>query len=141
MLVHLTPVWIYLGKILLSFKKYKNTSYIITDYAIYTSTGTFKKTFNTKLISEITHISLKRGLFEQRFNVGDITITSNPYNSVELESIELSNVPNYTEIYDLISNQQKEIYNKIKNNNLAPEENEKEEKTKEENKTEPKEVK
>ena len=34
MLLHLMPVWIYLGGALMSFRRYRNTSYIVTDKAI-----------------------------------------------------------------------------------------------------------
>lgn len=39
MLLHLMPVWIYLGGVLVTIKKYKNTYYIVTDSGIYISGG------------------------------------------------------------------------------------------------------
>ena len=47
-LLHLMPVWIYLGGILFSFRKYRNTAYVVTDRAIYVSEGIFRKNCSTK---------------------------------------------------------------------------------------------
>ena len=55
MLLHLMPVWIYLGGALLSFRRYQNTSYIVTDKAIYASGGVFSRHYNTKPFAELSH--------------------------------------------------------------------------------------
>lgn len=75
MLLHLMPVWIYLGGVLLTVKKYKNTYYIVTDSGIYISGGAFTKTYNHKPFAELSHVDLHRGIFDQMFNVGDIITT------------------------------------------------------------------
>lgn len=41
MLFHLMPVWIYLAGVLFSLRRYKNTCYIVTDHAVYISSGVF----------------------------------------------------------------------------------------------------
>ena len=43
MLIHMMPVWIYLFGVIFSFKKYKNTYYIVTDHAIYIASGILSK--------------------------------------------------------------------------------------------------
>ena len=68
-LLHLMPVWIYLGGVLLSRKKYKNTYYVVTDKGIYVSGGIITKNIITKPFAEMSHINLHRGFFDQRFGV------------------------------------------------------------------------
>ena len=74
------PVWIYLGGILFTARRYKNTAYIVTDRAIYVSGGVFTKNIDTKPFAELSHINLHRGVFDQMFNVGDIIATTNQLN-------------------------------------------------------------
>ena len=72
MLLHLMPVWLYLGGALLSFRRYRNTAYIVTDKAIYASGGIFGRTYKSKPFAELSHVDLHRGVFDQWFGVGDI---------------------------------------------------------------------
>ena len=76
MMFHLMPVWIYLGGVLLSVKRHQNTYYIVTDRAIYVSGGVFSKHYNVKPFAELSHINIHRGIFDQRFNVGDVVATT-----------------------------------------------------------------
>ena len=41
LLFHMMPVWIYLAGVIFSFRKYKNTYYIVTEHAVYISSGIF----------------------------------------------------------------------------------------------------
>ena len=75
MLLHMMPVWIYLGGVIFSFRRYKNTYYIVTDHAIYVSSGIFTMNLETKTFAELSRVNLHRGIFDQMFNVGDIQIT------------------------------------------------------------------
>lgn len=74
--LHLIPVWIYLFGIIMTRKRYNNTYYVVTNRAIYVSGGTFVKKIQTKSFSEMSHIDLHRGIFDQTFNVGDVICTS-----------------------------------------------------------------
>ena len=47
-LLHMMPVWIYLGGILFTARRYKNTAYIVTDRAIYIAGGVFTRNITTK---------------------------------------------------------------------------------------------
>ena len=96
MLLHMMPVWIYLGGILFTARRYKNTSYIITDRAIYVSGGVFTRNINSKPFAELSHINLHRGVFDQMFNVGDIIATSNQLTTNgKSTSISISSISNY----------------------------------------------
>ena len=76
MALHMMPVWLYLGGALLSFRRYRNTAYIVTDKGIYASGGIFGRTYKSKPFAELSHVDLHRGIFDQWFGVGDIITTS-----------------------------------------------------------------
>lgn len=124
-LLHLMPVWIYLGGVLLSFRKYRNTYYIVTDSSVYVSGGVFSKTFDTKPFQEMSRVNLHRGIFDQAFGVGDVIITSNQFNSNGVTaSMKINSISNYTEVYNLIKKLQKDIYtDAMYPNDLRPKEN------------------
>lgn len=123
-LLHLMPVWIYLVGVLLTVRKYKNTYYIVTDRAVYVSGGIISKTFNTKPFAELSHVDLHRGFFDQRFNVGDVILTSNQiapgvYNGNAYNTrngsagISINSISNYAEVYNLVKKLQQDIYTDI----------------------------
>lgn len=125
MLIHLMPVWIYLGGAIFSFIRYKHTNYIVTDRAIYVSGGIFSQTVDTKPFAELSHINLHRGIFDQMFKVGDIIATTNQFdNKGNPKAITISSIKNYTEVYNLIKKLQTDIYSDtMYPNDLRPKEN------------------
>lgn len=125
MLLHLMPVWIYLGGILFTVRRYKNTNYIVTDSAIYVSGGTFTQIFNRKPFAELSQINLYRGIFDQMFNVGDIIATSNQLTqNNRSSSITISSISNYIEVYNQVKKLQTDIYTDVMYpNDKRPEEN------------------
>ena len=114
MLLHLMPVWIYLGGVLFTYRKYRNTYYIVTESGIYASGGAFVRTYNHKPFAELSHVDLHRGIFDQIFNVGDVVITSNQltYDNKN-DSIIISSISNYMEVYNLVKKLQKDIYSDV----------------------------
>ena len=113
-LLHLMPVWLYLGGVIFSVKRYKNTYYIVTDSGIYVSQGIFSKTFNHKPFAELSHVDLHRGLIDQLFNVGDIVTSSSHLNvNGKPETISIESVDNYVEIYNMVKKLQKDIYTDV----------------------------
>lgn len=125
MLIHMMPVWMYLGGVLLTFRKYKNTEYIVTDQAIYVSGGVFAKTFNTKPFAELSHVDLHRGIFDQLFNVGDIITTTNQITNGRVGvGISINSISNYLEVYKIVKKLQKDIYSDVMYpNDKRPKEN------------------
>lgn len=114
MLLHLMPVWIYLGGIVFTLRKYKNTYYIVTDSGIYVSSGVFTKTFKHKPFAELSHVNLHRGIFDQIFNVGDIITTSSQFiNNNRSGSISICSISNYIDVYNLVKKLQKDIYTDV----------------------------
>jgi len=114
MFLHLMPVWIYLGGILFTTIRYKNTAYIVTDRAIYVSGGVFSRTINTKPFAELSHINLHRGIFDQMFNVGDIIATSNQLTTNnQSTSINISSISDYVDVYNMVKKLQTDIYTDV----------------------------
>lgn len=122
---HLMPVWMYLFGVLLTFRRYKNTYYIVTDHAIYVSGGVFARTYKTKPFAELSHIDLHRGIFDQWFKVGDIIATSSqmgPNN--QAAAIKINSISEYEKVYKIVKKLQKDIYTDVMYpNDLRPKSN------------------
>ncbi len=125
MLLHLMPVWIYLGGVLFVFRKYKNIYYVVTDHAIYVSKGIFTKSVTSKPFAELSHINLHRGLFDQMCNAGDVIATTNQLTANNKANvISLSSIAEYKEVYSLVKKLQRDIYTDVMfPNDMRPEEN------------------
>lgn len=114
MLLHMMPVWMYLSGILFTVRKYKNTTYIVTDRAIYVSSGTFTRNFDTKPFAELSHINLHRGIFDQMFNVGDIIATTNQLTqNGKSVTISIASISNYIDVYNMVKKLQTDIYSDV----------------------------
>lgn len=125
LLFHMMPVWIYLSGVIFSFRKYKNTYYIVTDHAIYISSGIFTMNLESKTFAEMSRVNLHRGIFDQMFHVGDVHITTNQLTRKNMPAIlQINSISNYAEVFQLVKKLQKDIYADIMYpNDLRPEEN------------------
>lgn len=123
--IHMMPVWIYLGGILFAVKRYKNTAYVVTDQAIYVSSGLFTYSITRKSFAELSNINLHRGVFDRMFNVGDIIATTDQRDSNgQLASVCIGSISDYTAVYNMIKKLQLDIYTDIMYpNDLRPKEN------------------
>ena len=123
--LHLMPVWIYLGGVILSVRKYRNAYFIVTDRAIYVSGGIFVKSFNTKLFAEMSNINIHRGIFDQLFNVGDVICTTNQRdNNGGVVALNITSISNYTEVFNIVKDLQQDIYTDVMYpNDMRPKEN------------------
>lgn len=122
--LHLMPVWLYLGNAFLVGARYRNTYYVVTDRAVYTSSGVFSKKFTTKMFAEMSHIDVHRGIFDQWLGVGDVIITSNQRIGETVDTVRLDNLEDYIKVYNLVKKLQQDIYSDIMYpNDLRPEEN------------------
>lgn len=114
MLLHLLPVWLYLGGVLFSVKRYNNTEYVITNMAIYVSGGVFARNISTKSFAEMSNIAIHQGIFDRLFNVGDVVATTGQIdkegNSV---TVSLDSISDYTEIYHLVKKLQIDVYSDV----------------------------
>jgi len=73
-LLHLMPVWIYLGGVVFSALTHKNTYYVITNKALYASGGTFSVTYTRTPLTQIYSVSISRGIIDNFLNVGDVLL-------------------------------------------------------------------
>lgn len=125
MLFHMMPVWIYLAGVIFSFRKYRNTYYIVTDHAVYVSSGVFTMNLETKTFAELSRVNLHRGIFDQMFHVGDVQLTTNQFTRKGMPAIMgLNSISDYTRVFQLVKKLQKDIYaDTMYPNDLRPEEN------------------
>ena len=125
LLFHMMPVWIYLGGVIFSFRKYKNTYYIVSDRAVYVSGGIFTMNFDSKSFAELSHVNLHRGIFDQIFKVGDIRLTTNQFTGKNVPAVvSINSIANYAEVYQLVKKLQLDIYSDtMYPNDLRPAEN------------------
>ena len=125
MLFHMMPVGIYLGGVIFSFRRYRNTYYVVTDHAVYVSSGIFTMNLEAKTFAELSRVNLHRGIFDQMFNVGDVIATTNQLGqNGASQTISLSCISNYTEVYNIVKKVQTDIYTDVMYPNaLRPKEN------------------
>ena len=105
LLIHMMPVCIYLCGV--------GTSYIVTDNALYVSGGAYANTIDSQPYTVMTGVNLHRGFFDQRYNVGDIIITTNARsNNGKRLNLNISSISEYLEVYNLV----KDLYQKSYDN-------------------------
>ena len=128
-LIHLMPVWIYISCALTSFIRYKNTAYIITTKGIYISSGLISRTQEMKPFTDLSHVNIHRGIFDQILGVGDVvsTCAHETYGSRHRSSIggfAICNIPDYEKVFNMVKELQTDIYSDTMfPNALRPENN------------------
>lgn len=128
-LLHLMPVWLYLGGIFLSVRKYRNTEYIITDRGIYVSSGMFSYTYEMKPFTDLSHINIHRGIFDQWLGVGDVVSVCSHDSHISRGShsphgLTICDIADYREVFTLVKQLQTDIYADTQYpNDLRPAEN------------------
>lgn len=114
-ILHMMPVWIYLGGVIFSFRKLKNTEYAITDKGIYSTNGCFSKQYNFKPFTDLSHVYIRRGIFDQWLGVGDVISECHHYAAVRSgsrhsDNFTISDIPDYVEVCNIIKKYQTDIY-------------------------------
>ena len=103
-LIHLMPVWIYLGGIIFSFRKYKNTEYAITDRGIYVTSGCFAKQYNFKPFTDLS--SCHHTGYSSNYGGVRFSSSRNHHSSI----FKISDIPDFIEVCNLIKQYQTDIY-------------------------------
>lgn len=75
-LIHLTPVWIWLANMIKAAREVRNLEYAITDKRIIIRSGMIGIDFKFILYTEIDSVSIKVGLIDKIFKVGDIYVNA-----------------------------------------------------------------
>ena len=131
MLLHLMPVWIYIGGVIMSFRKHRNTEYIITDKGIYVSGGIFAYKYEMKPFTDLSHINIHRGIFDQWLGVGDVVTvcshtgySSSSSHSHSSHGLTICDIPDYQQVFAMVKQLQTDIYADTQYpNDLRPGEN------------------
>ena len=127
-LFHLMPVWIYLGGVITSVIRYKNTEYIVTERGIYVSGGVISKNNEMKPFTDLSHIAVHRGFFDSILGVGDVIstcghdsyngATSSPYlhygrgrrTHNHNQGINICDIEDYQQVFTIIKQAQTDVY-------------------------------
>lgn len=124
-LIHMMPVWIYLSGVLFCYLRYKHTEYVITEKGIYVSGGLFSVKVKSSSFEDITQITIHRGYFDNKLDVGDInmiktTLYNNPNSPVPrkvLMSINICDIEDYQQVLGIIKSMKSDIYSDSKSPN------------------------
>jgi len=81
MLLHLMPVWIWLGNVITANRRWKNTVYYVTDKRILIQTGFVDQELQTVYYKDVRNVNLKIGLVDKLLGVGDIHFDLGDYYS------------------------------------------------------------
>jgi len=81
-LLHLTPVWIWIGRTVKAFREVKNIEYAITDKRIIVRTGIVGIDFKFVNYTEIDSVNIRVGLVDRIFKVGDIYVNASVNSAV-----------------------------------------------------------
>lgn len=103
--LHMMPVWMYLGGIISSIRKYRNTEYVVTDRGIYMTSGFFTKRYDFKPFTDLSHVNVNRGVLDQFLGVGDVISECH-----HGHAFRLIDLPDYLEVCSLIKQYQTDIY-------------------------------
>lgn len=79
MLLHLMPVWIWLGNVLTANRRWKNTVYYLTDRRIIIQTGAVDQQTQTVYYKDIRNADLRIGIVDRLLGVGDIYLDTGDY--------------------------------------------------------------
>ncbi len=120
-LLHLMPVWIYLGGVITSALKAKNTEYLITDKGIYVQSGIFTRRVDMKPFTDLSHVSIRQGVFDRMCGTGDIISTCGHGHGA---GGDICNITDYEHVFRLVKQLQEDIYSDtMYPNDMRPAEN------------------
>ena len=80
--LHLLPLWIYIARVIKNVGGYKNIEYVFTDKRIIIRSGLIGVDFKFIYYSAIQTVTVKVGLFDRMFKVGDLHIIANGQTAV-----------------------------------------------------------
>lgn len=80
-ILHLMPVWIWLGNVLTANRRWKNTVYYVTDRRILIQTGFASQELQTVYYKDIRNVNLRIGIIDKLLGVGDIYFDLGEYYS------------------------------------------------------------
>ena len=99
MLLHLMPVWIWLGSMLTAGRRWENTNYYVTNRRIIIQGGFFAVNETTLFYKDLRNARVRIGLLGKLFQVGDVVFDNGLYygngrNREQLPTLEALEDPN-----------------------------------------------
>lgn len=79
MLLHLMPVWLWLGSMLTAGRRWKNTSYYVTNRRIIIQGGFLAVNETTLFYKDLRNARVRIGLLDKIFHTGDIVFDNGMY--------------------------------------------------------------
>ena len=76
-LLHLSPIWIWIGNIIKGYLEIKNIEYAFTEKRIIVRSGVIGIDFKNIYYTDIQSVNLKVGISDKIFKVGDVYIKAN----------------------------------------------------------------
>ena len=107
-LLHLMPVWLYLGGVLSSALRAKNTYYCVTDQAVYIQSGIFNTTTERITYQQVISVGTHQSLFDKRALTGDVVLKldeivySGKQRTPHQRDIKIENISDYEYLYQTI---------------------------------------
>lgn len=95
-LLHMMPVWIYIGGVFCASIKAKNTRYLLTDRALYFQHGVFSVSTERMPLNEVVHSGIYIGIVDKFCGTGDVRIECVHGNH------KISNIRDYEKVCNLL---------------------------------------
>lgn len=108
LLLHLMPVWLYLGGVLTSAVRAKNTCYCVTDQAVYIQHGVFNTTTERITYQQVISVGTQQSFFDKRAYTGDVVLKldeivySGKYRTPHQRNVKIENIADYEDLYQMI---------------------------------------
>lgn len=117
LLIHMMPVWIYLGGVITVFLRWRNVRFLVTTQGLYVSGGLLSFNYEMKPWTDIGHINIHQGVFDRMFGVGDVIFicghgSQNSSHSHDggHHSMRIYNIPDFQEVFKMVNNLQTDVY-------------------------------
>ncbi|MBP5433538.1 PH domain-containing protein [Ruminococcus sp.] len=107
-LLHLMPVWLYLGGVLTSAVRAKNTCYCVTDQAVYIQHGVFNTTTERITYQQVISVGTQQSFFDKRAYTGDVVLKldeivySGKHRTPHQRNVKIENIADYEDLYQMI---------------------------------------
>ena len=107
-LLHLMPVWLYLGGVFTSSMRAKNTYYCVTDQAVYIQHGVFNTTTERITYQQVISVGTQQSFFDKRAFTGDVVLKldeivyAGKCRTPHQRDFKIENISDYEYLYQLI---------------------------------------
>ena len=97
MLLHLMPVWVWLGSTISAGKRWQNTNYYVTNKRIILQGGFFAVNEQSLYYKDIQNVQMRIGLLDKLFHTGDIVFDNG---TIYTGNRQRTNIPAFEDLED-----------------------------------------